>query len=234
MANIQGGVFNEIACNNPQTPMPVTELNPAQTRAMLQQVAERIIEAEAVLSEADRQLGDGDHGIGMKRGMEAVLKELSELDETATVGELFGSMGMAMISSMGGASGIVFGSMFRVGAKALKDSPEAFTSDGLVTLLQQANETIMKRGGAKPGDKTMLDALAPAQNAARLSSDKPVSEALENAAIAAETGRDDSCAMIATMGRAKTLGEKSIGHPDAGACSVAIILRTMADCAAKN
>ena len=89
----------------------------------------------------------------------------------------------------------------------------------------------MKRGGAKPGDKTMLDALEPARKAAQLSTDKPLTEALENAAAAAAAGRDASEKLIATMGRAKTLGEKSIGHPDAGACSVAIILRTMADCA---
>ena len=216
------------------TLMPASEFNPAQIRAMLQQVAERIIDAEPLLSDADRKLGDGDHGLGMKRGMEAALKALSELDETATVGDLFGSMGMAMMSSMGGASGVVFGSMFRAGTKALKGSPEVFTSEGLAAVLEQANESIMKRGGAKPGDKTMIDALDPAQKAARLSAEKPLAEALENAALAAEAGRDHSEGMIATMGRAKTLGEESIGHPDAGACSVAIILRTMADCAAEN
>jgi dihydroxyacetone kinase phosphoprotein-dependent L subunit len=196
---------------------------------MLQRVAEAIIEAEPLLSEADRRLGDGDHGLGMKRGMEAALEALSESDEQASVGDLFGAVGKAMMSSMGGASGVVFGSMFRAGAKALKDSPEALTSEGVAALLQQATETIMKRGGAKPGDKTMLDALDPARQAARLSMQKPLAEALTQVAAAAEAGRDRSESMIATMGRAKTLGEASIGHPDAGACSVAIILRTMAD-----
>lgn len=214
--------------------MPVSELNPAQIRSMLQLVAERIIEAEPTLSEADRRLGDGDHGLGMKRGMEAALAALSEADESATVGELFGAFGMAMISSMGGASGIVFGSMFRAGTKALKESPEALTSQGLALLLRAASETIMKRGGAKPGDKTMLDALVPAADKAEELTELPLAEALEEVAGTAEKGRDDSCALIATMGRAKTLGEDSIGHPDAGACSVAIILRTMADSAANS
>lgn len=215
-------------------PILVSELNPAQTRAMLQQVAERIIEAEPILSEADRQLGDGDHGLGMKRGMEAALKVLSESDDTATVGDLFGSMGKAMMSSMGGASGVVFGSLFRVGTVTLKESPLALSSQGFAQLLCAASEAIMKRGGAKPGDKTMLDALVPAAEKAEQLTDRPLSEAMDLVATAAEQGREDSCAMVATMGRAKTLGEKSVGHPDAGACSVAIILRTMADCAAKH
>ena len=210
----------------------VQSLDPPQVHSMLLSVADRIIASEAELSEADRRLGDGDHGLGMKRGMEAAKAKLGELDGSSTVGELFGAMGMAMISSMGGASGIVFGSLFRVGAKSLKDSPEAFTAAGLAALLQAAGETVMKRGGAKPGDKTMLDALVPAGERAAEVSELPISEALEQVAEAAEKGRDASSALMATKGRAKTLGEESIGHPDAGACSVAIILRSMADTAA--
>lgn len=210
----------------------VHALDPTQVHTMLLAVADAIIASEAELSEADRRLGDGDHGLGMKRGMEAAKDKLQELDGSATVGENFGTMGMAMISSMGGASGIVFGSLFRVGAKTLKESPEAFTSKGLAALLQAASETVMKRGGAKPGDKTMLDALVPAAERAAECAELPIVEALAQAADTAEKGRDASSALMATKGRAKTLGEESIGHPDAGACSVAIILRTMADHAA--
>lgn len=201
---------------------------------MLLSVADRIIASEPELSEADRRLGDGDHGLGMQRGMEAAKEKLAELDDSATVDELFNGMGMAMMSSMGGASGVVFGSLFRAGKKALKDSPQALDSEGLAALLKSAAETVMKRGGAKPGDKTMLDALVPAADKAGECSQLPISDSLDQAAAAAEAGRDDSCAMQATMGRAKTLGEKSIGHPDAGACSVAIILRTMAECASES
>lgn len=199
---------------------------------MLLQVAANIIEAEPELSEADRRLGDGDHGIGMKRGMEAAVEALGQLPEDAPVNQLFGSFGMAMMSTMGGASGVVFGSLFRAGTKALKESPESFTSQGLADLLTAAAETVMKRGGAKPGDKTMLDALVPASEKAAQVTDAPISEALAQVAATAAQGRDASSEMIATMGRAKTLGERSIGHPDAGACSVAIILQTMADFAA--
>lgn len=209
--------------------MSQSSLDPAQTKAMLTQVADAIIAAEPELSEADRRLGDGDHGLGMQRGMNAAKEALAEVAEDAGVGDLFSAVGMAMMSSMGGASGVVFGSLFRAGKKALKESPEALTSSGLAATLRGAAEAVMKRGGAKPGDKTMLDALVPAADVAEASGDAPVSDTLEAAAAAAEKGRDDSEALIATMGRAKTLGEKSIGHPDAGACSVAIILRTMAN-----
>jgi dihydroxyacetone kinase phosphoprotein-dependent L subunit len=209
--------------------MSQSSLNPTQTKAMLTQVADAIIAAEPELSEADRRLGDGDHGLGMQRGMTAAKEALAEVAEDAGVGDLFSAVGTAMMSSMGGASGVVFGSLFRAGKKALKESPDAFTSAGLAATLRGAAEAVMKRGGAKPGDKTMLDALVPAADVAEASPEAPVSDTLEAAAAAAEKGRDDSEALIATMGRAKTLGEKSVGHPDAGACSVAIILRTMAN-----
>jgi len=161
--------------------------------------------------------------------MEAAKEKLAETPEDSPVGELYTAVGMAMMSSMGGASGVVFGSMFRVGKKNLADSPGAFTSQGLADLLIAAGETVMKRGGARPGDKTMLDALVPAGEKAAELVDLPISESLGQVAATAEAGRDASSDLIATMGRAKTLGERSIGHPDAGACSVAIILRTMSD-----
>ena len=136
-------------------------------------------------------------------------------------------MGRAMMSSMGGASGVVFGSLFSAGKKALKDA--TFNTAGLAALLASAGETVMKRGGAKVGAKTMLDALIPAAEKAAEIKSLPLNEAAPIVATTGEEGREASKAMIATMGRAKTLGEKSIGHPDAGACSVAIILRTIAD-----
>lgn len=209
--------------------MSLETLDPAQTKAMLTQVAEAIIAAEPELSEADRRLGDGDHGLGMQRGMTAAKGALAEAGEGDGVADLFGAVGNAMMSSMGGASGVVFGSLFRAGRKALKDSPEVLTGAGVAATLRAAAEAVMQRGGAKPGDKTMLDALVPAAEAAEANAGGTVSETLAAAAAAAEQGRDASEAMVATMGRAKTLGEKSVGHPDAGACSVAIILRTMAD-----
>ena len=105
----------------------------------------------------------------------------------------------------------------------------AFDSSALSDFLIAANEGVQARGGASPGDKTMIDALDPAANESLKTKELAISAALDAVAIAAESGRDQSKDMIATKGRAKTLGEKSVGHPDAGACSVAIIFRAMAE-----
>jgi dihydroxyacetone kinase-like protein len=134
---------------------------------------------------------------------------------------------MAMMSSMGGASGAVFGTLFRSGGKALKDA-ESLDGAGVATFWKEGSDNVMSRGGAKPGDKTMVDALVPAaQNSADATGS--VTEAMTAAATGAVAGRDASEDMIATMGRAKTLGEKSLGKPDAGCVSVAIIAETMRD-----
>ncbi len=206
------------------------ELKPNQVRLMLLQVADAIIAAEPMLSQADRDLGDGDHGLGMARGMEAVKEQLDKLDP-GTVEQVFVTTGTAMMSSMGGASGALFGTLFRAGGKALAGRP-ALESEGLAVFLQAALDGVMKRGGAKPGDKTMIDALAPAAEEAGKVIGKPLPEALAAVAAAAEAGKDASKAMVAQFGRAKTLGDACIGFPDAGACSITIILATMRDFAA--
>jgi len=197
-----------------------------ETREMMLVVADKIIEAEPILTDADRALGDGDHGIGMERGMTAV-KEALDGNDFSSVGKVFMGVGMAMMSSMGGASGAVFGTLFRSGGKALKDA-ESLDGAGVATFWKEGSDNVMSRGGAKPGDKTMVDALVPAaQNSADATGS--VTEAMTAAATGAVAGRDASEDMIATMGRAKTLGEKSLGKPDAGCVSVAIIAETMRD-----
>ena len=201
------------------------ELKPNQVRLMMIQVADAIIAAEAMLSQADRDLGDGDHGLGMKRGMEAVKVQLEPL-EPSSVEQVFVTTGTAMMSSMGGASGALFGTVYRAGGKALAGR-DVLDAEGLALLLEAALDGVMKRGGAKPGDKTMIDALAPAAAKAREVTALDLPDALTAVAAAAESGKDASKAMIAQFGRAKTLGEACIGFPDAGACSVTIMLSTM-------
>ncbi len=201
------------------------ELKPNQVRLMMLQVADAIIVAEPMLSQADRDLGDGDHGLGMKRGMEAVKAQLDPMD-AASVEQVFVATGTAMMTSMGGASGALFGTVYRAGGKAVAGR-EVLDAEGLALFLQAALEGVMKRGGAKPGDKTMIDALAPAAEKAKEVSGLPLVEALAAVAAAAEAGTEASKAMIAQFGRAKTLGEACIGFPDAGACSVTIMLQTM-------
>ncbi len=207
--------------------MPKETLNAAEVREMLIQVADKIIESEPILSEADRKLGDGDHGIGMERGMNAAKAKL-DTTEGEPLGKQFMSVGMAMMSSMGGASGAVFGTLFRNGGKALGDA-DSFGAPELATFLTAAADGVMTRGGAKPGDKTMVDALKPAADKAEEVKDASLPDAIQAVAEAAEAGKDASSAMRATMGRAHTLGDRSIGHPDAGAVSVSIIIGTMRD-----
>ncbi len=202
-------------------------LSPDQVRLMMLQVADAIIEAEPMLSQADRDLGDGDHGLGMKRGMEAVKVQLEPM-EPSSVEQVFVTTGTAMMTSMGGASGALFGTVYRAGGKALAGRA-AFDSEGLALLLEAALEGVMKRGGAKPGDKTMIDALAPAAARAREVTAHDLTDAFTAVAAAAEAGKESSKAMVAQFGRAKTLGEACIGFPDAGACSVTIMLSTMRD-----
>lgn len=204
--------------------MPKSTLTKDEVQAMLMLVADRIIENEPMLSEADRNLGDGDHGLGMKRGMEAVKEKLASGVES--VEKAFANTGMAMMSSMGGASGAIFGTLWRNGGKALSGR-EVFDAQGLADLIKAGLEGVMARGGAKPGDKTMIDALHPAMLKAQEVAGQPLHEAITAVAQAATDGREASKAMIATMGRAKTLGEQSIGHPDAGACSVVVIFDAM-------
>ncbi len=206
--------------------MPKSSLNKDEVKAMLLLVADRIIAAEPMLSQADRDLGDGDHGLGMERGMNAVKEKLA--GDVESIEKAFSATGMAMMSSMGGASGAIFGTLWRNGGKALAGR-DSFDAQGLADLIKAGLEGVMARGGAKPGDKTMIDALHPAMLKAQEVTSLPLNEAITAVAQAATDGRDASKAMIATMGRAKTLGEKSIGFPDAGACSVAVIFDAMRD-----
>lgn len=194
---------------------------------MLLLICDRVIAAEPMLSEADRNLGDGDHGLGMQRGMTAA-KEKLEAAAPESVDKAFAAVGMAMMSSMGGASGAIFGTFFRNGGKALAGR-EGFDAEGLALFLQAGVEGVKSRGGAAVGDKTTVDAMEPAAVAAAEQAKGSLVEAVEAASAAAEAGKEASKAMVAKFGRAKTLGEGAIGFPDAGALSVTVILSAMRD-----
>ncbi len=206
--------------------MPKTTLAPDHAKAMILAVADAVIAAEPYLSEADRNLGDGDHGLGMQRGFTAVKEKIGTLGAEEAIDKIFSAAGMAMISSMGGASGALFGTLFRDGGKALAGRAD-LDAAGLAAFLRGACDGVQARGKAQPGDKTMVDALHPAAARAAELTGLSLPEAIDAVAAAAEAGREASKAMIATLGRAKTLGEASIGHPDAGACSVVVILGAM-------
>lgn len=207
--------------------MPKASLSKDEVKAMLILACERIIAAEPMLSEADRNLGDGDHGLGMQRGMTAAIEKLNA-GEVESIEKAFSNVGMAMMSSMGGASGAIFGTFFRNGGKAL-NGKDAFDAAGLAAFLKAGVDGVKQRGGAAVGDKTCVDAMEPAANKAAEVADQSLPEAMQAVTDATIAGKDASKAMIAKFGRAKTLGEACIGFPDAGACSVVVIIEAFRD-----
>jgi len=207
--------------------MPKATLSKDEVKAMLLLACERIIAAEPLLSEADRNLGDGDHGLGMERGMKAATEKLQE-GEVESVSKAFSCVGTAMMSSMGGASGAIFGTFFRNGGKAL-EGKESFDTAGLAAFLQAGVDGVKLRGGAAVGDKTVVDAMQPAADKAVQVAELCLAEAIVAVNEAALAGLEASKSMIAKFGRAKTLGEACLGFPDAGALSVTVIIGAMKD-----
>jgi dihydroxyacetone kinase-like protein len=198
--------------------MPKTSLSKDEVKAMLILACERIIAAEPMLSQADRDLGDGDHGMGMERGMRAAIEKLNA-GEVESIEKAFSTVGMAMMSSMGGASGAIFGTFFRNGGKAL-NGKDTFDASGLAAFLKAGVDGVKQRGGA---------AMEPAANKAAEVEAQTLPEAITAVAAAADAGKEASKAMVAKFGRAKTLGEACIGFPDAGACSVVVIIDAFRD-----
>lgn len=176
------------------------------------------------LTELDAAIGDADHGSNMDRGMKAAVAALDE-SVPATAGALFSKVGMTLVSTVGGASGPLFGTLFIRMAGSFGDADAASAAD-LAVALRAGLGGVVDRGKAGPGDKTMYDALAPAVDAleAALGDDEPLSTALKHARDAAAVGRDATTPMLARKGRASYLGERSVGHQDPGATTVALLL----------
>ncbi|MBA2767583.1 MAG: dihydroxyacetone kinase subunit L [Sporichthyaceae bacterium] len=176
------------------------------------------------LTELDAAIGDADHGSNMDRGMRAAVAALDE-SPPATAGALFTKVGMTLVSTVGGASGPLFGTLFlRIGT-SFGDSDTASPPD-FAAALRAGLGGVVARGKAEPGDKTMYDALAPAVDAldAALLEHLPLGAALKVARDAAAAGRDATTPMLARKGRASYLGERSVGHQDPGATTVALLL----------
>ena len=170
--------------------MSKSTLSPDEVKEMLLLVAERIIAAEPALSEADRNLGDGDHGLGMERGMTAAREKLNA-GPIDSVEKGFVTMGTAMMASMGGASGAIFGTFFRNGGKALAGN-EALDAAGLAAFLRAGVDGVKQRGGAAVGDKTVVDAMEPAAEKAAELIGSSLPDAITAVAEAAEVGKEAS------------------------------------------
>lgn len=199
-----------------------------QARAWLAAFAVAIEANATHLSELDAAIGDGDHGANMARGMAAVVKKL-ETAAPADLAALFKTTGMTLLSSVGGASGPLYGGFFLELAKQSAGKAEMDTA-GLAALVAAGLGDIRRRGKAEPGDKTMVDALIPATEALAAGAD--LAAATAAAAAAARTAATATAPLLARKGRASYLGERSIGHQDPGANSSALLLAALAEACA--
>jgi dihydroxyacetone kinase-like protein len=190
-------------------------------------LSHRMVESKDLLTQADKAIGDGDHGVGMARGFEAVRLKLEDTTFSA-LDELLKGVGMALMSSVGGAAGAVFGTFFRGGAKRV-GGREVFDSESLSLMLLDGLQAVKDRGKAKPGDKTMVDALEPAALKSQELTSAPLDECLAAVTEAARKGMEATKDMVASVGKAKTLGERSLGHPDPGAVSTYLLLKYMTE-----
>jgi phosphoenolpyruvate---glycerone phosphotransferase subunit DhaL len=193
--------------------------------------ASAAIEAEADhLTQLDAAIGDGDHGINMLRGMRAVTAALADGDPDAPPGKRLILAGKTLVSSVGGASGPLWGSALRHGGRALGDRRE-IDGPALVEVLTAALAAVQDLGAAEPGDKTMVDALAPAVEALERAQEDgaELPAALERSAQAAREGMEKTVPMVARKGRASYLGERAAGHQDPGATSTTIMFESLRD-----
>lgn len=202
--------------------------------AWLQRVADVLRANRDYLTELDSAIGDADHGTNMDRGFTAVMAKVSGQDPS-DIGALLKTVGMTLVSTVGGASGPLYGTAFMRAGAALAGKATVETAD-IAAALDAALEGIKARGRATRGEKTMIDALEPAIGAYKASaaSGSDVSAALRAAAGAAEDGMRATIPLLATKGRASYLGERSIGHQDPGATSMSLILRAASDAAGAN
>lgn len=193
-------------------------------------VSMAIINNKEYLTELDAAIGDGDHGINMARGFEAVCSKLQAMGDNNDIGTVMKTVGMTLISKVGGASGPLYGTAFMRAAVPCQGMYE-LDIDTAIRMLAAAIIGIKERGKAIRGEKTMLDALEPAYDAivGASKAQKSLVECLESACEAAAQGVEFTKTISATKGRASYLGERSIGHQDAGATSSYIMLNALLD-----
>ena len=194
----------------------------------ISRIAERIIDNKEYLTELDREIGDADHGVNMARGFQAVLEKVPQ--DSDDVGAVLKKTGMTLLSTVGGASGPLYGTAFMEAGKAVAGKERLEAAD-VPAILDAAIAGIQKRGKAAQGEKTMLDALIPALGTYRekLESGSDLSEAMDAACAAARDGVEFTKTIRATKGRASYLGDRSIGHQDPGATSATLIMEAVRD-----
>ncbi|GAA4979997.1 dihydroxyacetone kinase subunit DhaL [Yinghuangia aomiensis] len=204
------------------------ELDTAAVLVWMHAATAAVAAHEAELTALDTAIGDGDHGTNLRRGFAAASLAAEDAAAAGTdPGPFLIAVGGALISSVGGAAGPLYGTVLRTAGKAL-EGPTADTA-ALAVALGAGLDALRRLGGAEVGDKTMVDAFAPAVDALRAAGDLPLAEAARLAADAAEEGMRSTTPLRARKGRASYLGDRSIGHQDPGATSTALVFRALAE-----
>lgn len=190
--------------------------------------AATLAENRDYLIQLDAAIGDADHGANMDRGFKAVLSKLPDL-ASKDIGTIFKTVGMTLISTVGGAGGPLYGTFFLQAGMKTTGKMELSAADW-ASALEAAVAGVVMRGKAEPGDKTMVDALTPAMQAlqAAVGAETPIPEALQQSAEAARQGMEATTPLVARKGRASYLGERSAGHQDPGATSTYLLLQAAA------
>jgi dihydroxyacetone kinase-like protein len=211
--------------------MPVTY---DDARRWVETFADDVATNKQLLTKLDSAIGDGDHGINMVRGMQAALAKMDDLSG-ADIGNLFKTVGMALVSKVGGAGGPLYGSLFlQLGSAAA--GKEELSPEDWRAALAAGIKGVQARGKAERGDKTMVDALVPGLDALTeaLAGGASFGAALQRSADAAQEGMKETVPMVARKGRASYLGERSAGHQDPGATSSHLLLKAAAEAWAKE
>ena len=206
--------------------MQETTISAQDWSRVLNHVALRVEAEKDRLNELDGAIGDGDHGVTMAIGFRAVRQSLADLKGDFTIDLVFQTAGQAFLSAAGGAVGPLIGSMLSETGKSFKGRV-TFGAEEAVWMLETMEQALVRRGKAQLGDKTMLDALHPAVVASHAAEGEDLIEIFHRAADAAAIGARTTAGMISRRGRSSRLGERTLGHEDAGANSIALILRCL-------
>lgn len=203
-------------------------------KKMILAVCQTEIDNKEELCRLDGFVGDGDHGYTVERGFSAV-KSMLETTDFETPGQLFSAVGDTLSEAMGGAIGLILGGMYTGGAKKIIGKAEIGTAD-CRTFLEDGLNEVKNIGGAKEGDRTLIDALSPAVDAYKTAENKgqSLAECWAQAAFAADKGSKSTANMVAKKGRAKFLQEKSLGYVDAGATTVKLMIEAMSEYIREN
>ena len=204
------------------------ELDLGDFKKIIKAINDVIQENKKHLSELDSFIGDGDHGTTLARGFSNVMDKIKS-EDPSNISDLLKTTGKTLIVTIGGVAGPIFGTLFAEMGKIIDSAKESVVLQDLYMMFSNSLNKIMALGGAKPGEKTMVDALYPAVESLKESAEKNLSikDSFGNMSRAAKKGAESTKDLVATKGRSRYLGERSIGYEDAGANSIYFILNAI-------